>query len=76
MIRVAGFAAAFAEEEDFAGIEGGVGIEGVVDAAHEIEVGLGEEERHKFGFFHADAVFAGKRATDFDSIADDFGGGF
>jgi len=31
---------------------------------------------HKFGFFHADAVLAGKRAADFDAIADDFGGGF
>ena len=72
----ADFAAALAQREDFAGIEGGVGIEGVVDAAHEIEVGVGEEERHKFGFFHADAVLAGKRAADFDAIADDFGGGF
>jgi len=72
----ADFAAAFAEGEDFAGIEGGIGIEGVVHAAHEIEVGVGEEERHKFGFFHADAVLAGKRAADFDAIADDFGGGF
>ena len=72
----ADFAAAFAEWEDFAGIEGGVGIEGVVDAAHEIEVGIGKEERHEFGFFHADAVFAGKSAANFDAIADDFGGGF
>jgi len=32
VIRVAGFAATFAEGENFAGIEGGVGIEGVVDA--------------------------------------------
>jgi hypothetical protein len=70
------FAAAFAEGEDFAGIEGGIGIEGVVDAAHEIEVGVGEEERHELGFFHADAVLAGERAADFDAIADDFGGGF
>src|SRR6202043_4165105 len=72
----ADFAAAFAEWEDFAGIEGGVGIEGVVDAGHEIEVGIGKEERHEFGFFHADAVFAGKRAANFDAIADDFGGYF
>jgi len=70
------FAAAFAQGKDFAGIEGGVGIEGVVDTAHEIEVGVGEEERHKFGFFHADAVLAGERAANFDAIADDFGGGF
>src|SRR5713226_8451646 len=56
-------------------IEGGIGIEGVVDAAHEIEIGIGEEERHKLGFFHADAVLAGERAADFDAIADDFGGG-
>ena len=46
-----------------------------MDAAHEIEVGVGEEERHKFGFFHADAVLAGKRAANFDAITDDFGGG-
>src|SRR6266478_1239164 len=61
--------------EDFAGVEGGIGIEGVVDAAHEIEVGVGLEERHELGFFHADAVLAGERAADFDAIADDFGGG-
>ena len=72
----ADFAAAFAEGEDFAGIEGGIGIEGVVDAAHEIEVGIGEEERHEFRFFHANAVLAGERAADFDAIADDFCGGF
>src|SRR5438132_1498667 len=72
----ADFAAAFAEGEDFAGIEGGIGIEGVVDAAHEIEVGIGEEERHEFRFFHAYAVLAGERAADFDAIADDLCGGF
>jgi hypothetical protein len=71
----ADFAAAFAEGKDFAGIEGGIGIEGVVDAAHEIEVGVGEEERHELGFFHADAVLAGESAANFDAIADDFGGG-
>ncbi len=71
----ADFAAAFAQGEDFAGVEGGIGIEGVVDAAHEIEIDIGEEERHELGFFHADAVLAGERAADFDAIADDFGGG-
>ena len=71
----AGFAAAFTERENFAGIERALGIEGVVDAAHEIEVGVGEEKRHEFAFFHADAVFAGEAAADFDAIANDFGGG-
>ncbi len=71
----ADFAAAFAEGEDFAGIEGGIGIEGIVNAAHEIEVGVGEEERHELGFFHADAVFSCESAADFDAIADDFRGG-
>src|ERR1700674_2731431 len=68
--------AAFAQGKYFAGIEGAIGIEGVVDAAHELEVGIGEEERHELGFFHADAVFAGECAADFDAIAHAFGGGF
>ena len=71
----ANFAAAFAEGEDFAGVEGGIGIEGVVDAAHEIEIGVGENERHELGLFHADAMFAGERAADFEAVADDLGGG-
>lgn len=71
----ADFAAAFAEGKDFAGIERSVRIEGVVDAAHEIEIGVGEKERHELRFFHADAVLAGKRAADFDAVTDNFGGG-
>src|SRR4029077_3163726 len=27
------------------------------------------------GFFHTHAVFSGERATDFEAVADDFGGG-
>jgi len=71
----ANFAAAFAEREDLAGIEQTSGIEGVVDAAHEVEIGVGEKKRHQLGLFHADAVFAGECATNFHAIADDFRGG-
>ena len=71
----ADFAAALAEREDFARVERAIGIESVVDAAHEVEVRVGKKQGHKFGLFHADAVLAGKRAADFDAIANDFGGG-
>src|SRR3981189_2718103 len=69
------FTAAFAQRKDFAGIERAIGIEGVVDAAHEVEVGVGEDEWHELGLFHADAVLAGKRAADFEAVTDNFGGG-
>ena len=72
----AGFAAAFAEREDFSGVQRAFWIEGVVDAAHEVEVCVGEKERHEFALFHADAVLAGEAAADFDAITDDFSGGF
>src|SRR6267143_2986870 len=71
----ADFTAAFAQGEALAGIERAIGIERVMDAAHEVEVGVGENERHELGLFHADAVFAGERAADFEAVADDFGGG-
>src|SRR6266478_1156773 len=71
----ADFAAAFAQGKDFAGIERAMGIEGVVDAAHEVEVGVGEYERHELGLFHADPMFAGERAADFEAVTDDFGRG-
>jgi hypothetical protein len=71
----ADFAAAFVEWENFAGVEGGIGIESVMDAAHESEIGVGKDERHKLAFFHADAVLAGESAADLDAIADDFVGG-
>jgi len=70
----ADFAAALAEGEDFAGIQQTGGIESVVDAPHEIEIGVGKKKRHEFGFFHANAVFAGKRAARFHAITNDFGG--
>src|SRR6266705_2870852 len=47
-----------------------------MDAAHEIEVGVGEKKRHELALFHADAVLAGERPADFFAIADDFSGGF
>src|SRR6266850_3125352 len=71
----ADFPAAFAQGKDFAGIERAIGIEGVVDAAHEVEVGVGEYEWHELGLFHADAVFSGERAADFEAVTDDFGRG-
>jgi len=46
-----------------------------VDAAHEIEIGIRESERHELGLFHADTVFSGERAADFETVADNFGGG-
>ena len=72
----AGFAAAFAERERFSRVQGAGWIRRVVDAAHEREIGVGEEERHQLVFFHADAVFAGQAAADLHAIADDFGGDF
>src|SRR6266849_10986035 len=71
----ADFSATFAQGKDFAGIEQAIGIEGVVDATHEVEVGVGENEGHELGLFHADAVFAGERAADFEAVTDNFGGG-
>jgi len=71
----ADFAAAFAEREDFAGVERAVGIKSVVNAAHEIEVGVGKKKRHELGLFHANAMLAGERAAHFHAVADDFGGG-
>src|SRR6266702_7631162 len=47
-----------------------------MDAAHEIEISVGEKKRHELALFHADAVLAGERPADFHAIADDFGGGF
>ena len=70
----ADFAAAFAEGEDFAGVERTIGIEGIVDAAHEVEIGVGKKKGHEPGLFHADAVLAGERAADFHAVANDFGG--
>jgi hypothetical protein len=69
-------AAAFAEWKDFSGIQRALRIERVVNAAHEIEVRVGEEKRHEFAFLHADAVFAGEAAADFDAVANDFRRGF
>src|ERR1700722_2948562 len=70
------FTAAFAEWENFPGIQRALRIERVVDAAHEIEIRIGEEKRHEFAFFHADAVFAGEAAADFDAVTNDLRGGF
>jgi hypothetical protein len=70
------FAAAFAEREDFSRVQRTFGIEGVVDTAHEVEVGVGEKKRHQLALFHADAVLSGKTAANFDAVANDFGGGF
>ena len=64
------------ERKDLAGIQRAGGIHGIVDAAHEGEVRVGEEQRHEFALFHADPVLAGEAAADFDAITDDFGGGF
>jgi len=70
----ANFATAFAERKDLAGVERAVGIEGVVDAAHEVEIGIGEKQRHELGLFHADAMLAGERAANFDAVANNFSG--
>ncbi len=70
------FAAAFAERENFSGIERAFWIECVVDAAHEFEIGVGKEKRHELAFFHTDAVFTGEAAADFNAVTDDFGGCF
>ena len=69
------FAATLAERENFAWVERALWIEGVVNAAHEIEIGVVEVERHQLAFFHTDAVFAGETAADFDAVANDFGRG-
>ena len=67
-------AATFTQREDFAWIQRALRIECTVDAAHEIEIGVGEEKRHQFTFFHTDAVLAGEAAADLDAVANDFGG--
>ena len=69
-------AAAFAERKDLSGIQRTLRIECVVDAAHEIEVGIVEQERHKLAFFHPDTVFAGEAAADLDAVTNDFGRSF
>ena len=46
-----------------------------MDAAHEVEVSVGEKKRHELGFLHADAVLSRERAAYFDAVADDFCGG-
>ena len=43
-------------------------------AAHQVKIGVAEKQRHEFIFFHAHAVFAGQRATQLDTIAEDFMG--
>ena len=68
-------AATFAKRENLAGIQRTLWIERVVDAAHEVEVGVGEEKWHQFAFFHANTVFAGEAAANFDAVANDCGGG-
>jgi hypothetical protein len=70
----ADFSAAFAEREDFCGVQAGVGIEGVMNAAHQSKIRIAEDERHEFGFLHANAMLAGQGATDFHAVADNFVG--
>jgi hypothetical protein len=45
-----------------------------MDAAHQGEIGVGEQQRHELALFHADAVLTGQAAADFDAVADDFCG--
>ena len=71
----ANLAAAFAEREDFAGVERAISIEGVMNAAHEVEISVGKKKGHEFGLFHADAVLTGERPADFHAVTDDFGRG-
>ncbi len=69
------FAAAFFRWENFLGIQQALRVEGVAHAAHHVEIGFAEEQRHQAIFFHADAVFAGDRAAHFDAELNDFVGG-
>ena len=66
----------YPEGKIFAGIQRAAGIQGIVDAAHQGKICVGEKQRHEFALFHADAVLAGEAAADFDAVTDDFGGGF
>src|ERR1700682_1361237 len=70
----ADFATAFAERENFAGIQCGLRIESIMHAAHKIEIGVREEQRHEFVFLHADTVFTSERAANFHAVANNFGG--
>ena len=72
----ASFAATFVYGKDLTWVQQAGGIQGVVDAAHEREVRVGEEEGHELFFFHADAVLSGETAANLNAIANDFGGSF
>ena len=47
-----------------------------MDTAHQDKVRVGEKQVHEFLLFHANPVLAREAAANFDTIADDFGGGF
>ena len=69
------FSAAFLRRKNFLGIQQALRIEGVAHAAHHVEFGFGEEQRHQAIFFHAYAVFASDGAAHFYAVLNDFVGG-
>src|SRR5256712_12479808 len=56
--------AGLARGEHLAGIAEATGVERVLEALHEREVGGREDERHEVGLLQADAVLARDRAAD------------
>src|SRR5207237_4289166 len=50
--------------EDLAGIAAAAGIEGILEALHQGEIGRRKDERHEVGLLEADAVLARDRAAD------------
>src|SRR2546427_1389416 len=66
------FRTATARWKDLGGIQPSIGIEHAFDAHHRIEIGLGEDEIHKFLLLETDAVLAAERSANVDTQLHDF----
>ena len=72
----ADLAAHVALGEEFFGVEGAAGVEGVFETGHGGQVLASEDEGQVVAFLGADTVFAGEGATDVDAEGQDlFAGG-
>lgn len=65
------FDAALLVGEDFAGVTHRIFVEDAFGAGLELQVGGGEHEGHEVDLLHADAVFTGDRAAEFEASLDD-----
>src|SRR5215468_325279 len=64
-------AAAFAEREDFSGIQRGIWVERVMHSPHQVKICVAEEQRHQFILFHPDAMLPREHSTQFHAVPDD-----